>query len=242
MPVKIKKITECKNGCGDFIFEGSLEKATIHAADNPLLHPTTLIIVVRLHEDGKFSIVLINKAPKVLKLRKCEETDEIYYDCLGGHIEEEDFPSPPVEGVTLVDESTFRNGAKRELFEELLLGAKETSYTSELIFLHQIEYGPEPMPGGGINREISDVFIYVLPDYIRDVHEDLIMRDDYMVNNERIVWNFSVKEFSFDDLLKEYHNNPGIFMDGIGRILKYWNNNEITNDYLVDAINGSKKI
>jgi hypothetical protein len=238
MPIEIKK-TENSNG---LIFHGDYPKDIIHAAGKPLLHPTTLILVVRLLKNGQLSIIPINKAPKVLKLEKCATTNKVYYDCLGGHIETVDFSNPPIPGVTLVDECTFRNGARRELSEELLLCARERSYTSELIFLHQIEYGPAAMPGGGVNHEVSDVFIYVLPDYIQDVHDDLIMRDDYMVNDKQIVCKFSVSEFSFVNLLNEYRKNPGIFMDGIGRILDYWINNNITENDLINVINGYKHI
>ncbi|MDR2533389.1 MAG: hypothetical protein LBC81_01200 [Tannerellaceae bacterium] len=211
---------------------GYFDKAVIHAADKPLLHPTTLIIVVKLpkSKEGKPAIVLVNKAPKVLRLKKGEQTDRIYYDCLGGHLEREDVEDclhgkgcQPGDADIELTEDMFLIAAKRELSEELLL-ANNTPYGDKLFFFRQIEYGPADMPEGGRNHEISNVYIYVLPDNIQNVHSDMIMRDDYYRDGEggreHIVWDFAVKEFTVDELFEEYKLHPERFMDGISRIVK----------------------
>ncbi|MDR2497683.1 MAG: hypothetical protein LBD21_11220 [Tannerellaceae bacterium] len=224
------------------------EKSVIHAADNPLLHPTTLILVVKLSKGKKPSIILANKAPKVLRLPAGEKTDKIYYDCLGGHLEREDvracLGSKRADTYIDLTEDMFLVAARRELSEELLL-AHNAAYGDRLFFFRKLNYGPADMPEGGRNHEISNVYIYVLPDSVGDVHRDMILRDDYIRSGgdaepEKIVCDFAVREFSVKELFEEHRLHPERFMDGIARILKLWDDayalNEILGTCLNDAI------
>ena len=240
MPIAIERTM-----CGDKI-NGFLAKNVIHAADKPLLHPTTLILVVKppRGEAQNISIILVNKAPKVLRLQKGETADLVYYDCLGGHLELEDVQDvinldsadiDPNSGEIYLSPEMFLTAAKRELSEELVLQG-DVPYGDKLFFLSRIEYGPAAMPEGGVNHEISSIYIYVLPEEIRDIHRDMIMRDDYLLGSEHIVCDFSVTAFAIDDLLEEYGLHPERFMDGIGRILKHWNNADTFSALLTNCL------
>jgi 8-oxo-dGTP pyrophosphatase MutT (NUDIX family) len=213
MPVAIEE--DGKSPCG-YRIKGYLSKDKIHKADNPLLHPTTLILVVKKNASGEYSIILANKAPKVLRLEEEVETQEIFYDCLGGHLEEEDC-------LGVLDNDVFQKGAKRELSEELLIPA--ASEGNELILFTQIKYGPAKMPkDAGVNFELSNIYLYKLPDSVKDIHSDMIMRDDYNIpeTGKHVVRNFFVTEFTLDELLNKYSEHHELFMDGVGRIIDYW--------------------
>jgi hypothetical protein len=200
--------------------EGACSKADIHAAQKPLLHPTTLILVVKkpTDEHEQCTIVLGNKAPKILQLPEGAEINETYYDCAGGHLEEED-----LDGQSLVDESVFRRGAERELSEEFLIRGCAAD-SKRLTYLFQLEYGPAKMPGGGMNHEISNVYAYVLPDDVQDVQNEVTLQDDYTVKGKSDpIWcKFALRVFSFDEFLEEYSRCREQFMDGAGRIAQHF--------------------
>jgi hypothetical protein len=187
-----------------------------------------------LPKDGneQCTIVLGNKAAKVLRLPEGAKTDAVFYDCVGGHLEKED-----LDGHSLVDGSVFRRGAERELSEEFLIWGSQAD-GKRLIYLFQLEYGPARMPDGGMNHEISNVYAYVLPDDVQDVDSEVTLQDDYTLQDgSEPVWcRFATRMFSFDEFLEEYGSCHQRFMDGAGRIALYFITCGITHDYFLQKL------
>jgi len=213
MITHVRKVSE--NGKESLRVVGNYPKEVIHSKENSLLHATVLILVVRMpkQEGDECKFILCNKAPKVLKLPMDIETDQVFWDTAGGHCE--DFPAD-----TEFDDTMWLSTAKRELSEEVLVNGKPAVPSENFRPLCKIEYGPADMPDGGINHEISQVFVYEAED------GDVILQDDYKADGHGTVTRrFMTREFSLSQLLLEYGKSPQHFMDGIGRIIEYFISN-----------------
>lgn len=234
LPIGIKKI----QGGKSFEITGSYSKEEVHAKNNPLLHMTTLILPVKIPkgEGGQCSVVLANKAPRILKLEKNENTNEIFYDCAGGHIDKEDLGESSLMADTLFDNIVYQNGAVRELGEEILIYGRPAC-SDNLIPFRLIEYGPADMPEGGVNYEISMVYLLVCGK-VENVQRDLVIRDDCKSADGKVFTrNFALTEFTFDEFLEKYRNSPNLFLDGIGRIAKDLCDRGITSqDFLAEIV------
>jgi hypothetical protein len=210
-------------------------KKEIHATDKYKLHSTTLVLVATLI-DGVLYVVRCDKTPKMEKSYPLYDGYEFplspapHWDCPGGHLDKKDFPTGAFaeNGVLLVDEAVFRTGAEREISEEII-GADDKEFLNELMsnltFIKKILYGPEPLPDGGMNHEISGFFLLLLPNEM--MKENLIkLQDDCKVKNptsdeeETKDLRFYTEWVSFDSLIEEAEQNPGHFMDGLLRIVQ----------------------
>jgi 8-oxo-dGTP pyrophosphatase MutT (NUDIX family) len=213
---------------------GHFSKAEIHDPQEPKYHPAILVLPVTIGDDG-LRIFIGDKNPKVYRRRAQDllngdhlNTSDEFWDCCGGHVEEQDLS----KDKTVVDSDVFNHAARRELSEELIL--KGNAVDSEKLIgpLAIVEYGPATMPDAGINHEQSAVYTAVLPQ-----NAEVTLRDDYPDTlGEHVVANFVTRSISFDQLMEMYRTLPEHFMDGLGRICAYFDANDFTEERFIASI------
>jgi hypothetical protein len=219
---------------------GSFSKAEIHDPQEPKYHPTTLVLPVKIGDEG-LRLFIGDKNPKVYKRRAQDllngdhlNTSDEFWDCCGGHVEEQDLS----KDKTVVDSEAFNHAAWRELSEELVL--KGTAVEPEKLIgpLAIVEYGPATMPDAGVNHEQSAVYAALLPQ-----NAEVTLRDDYLDTlGEHVVANFVTRSVSFDQLMEMHHMLPEHFMDGLGRICAYFDANDFTEERLLASIKALDKV
>jgi len=239
MPIEVEK-TWSPDGSVRYRPIDYWSKEVVHDPDKPMLHPTVLILVAiaPTSPEKQCQIVLADKAPKLQRLPIGIDSNptNAAWDCCGGHLELNDvlnlarlkLVDPLTEcidyvfGNACIDKPEFEKACAREAAEEIVLTGKDAPSLDNLKFLLELpEYGPMPMPDGGVNHEVSYVYALVLPaDY--DWRSDLVLRDDYLDRDgKQVQRELRTRSFIYEELWYVNWTKPEYFCDGATRVVKY---------------------
>ena len=197
---------------------GFYSKSILHDEKHPIWHATVLILVAKRNEKKQWSFLITNKSIKNLTISG--NTNKLYFpmfDFLGGHTEWVDYECNNSEiciGEPIPAE-VYKAAAARELLEELRIKNFQLN-PSDLIEFLTLEYDGATYPIGW-NLENSILYLYVLPDNIKD--RDVLVRDVWVDTLGEVVKNtFSIK---FEPLQVLINEDDSMFMDGAKRFLDY---------------------
>jgi 8-oxo-dGTP pyrophosphatase MutT (NUDIX family) len=202
---------------------GFFTKNDLHDEDHPIPHETTLILVSKRGSDKNWRFLMANKASKLMTLTSdMSKVALLKWDFLGGHIEQIDGDGGELqEGVKIVigkqlPFEVHKNAAVRELKEELRIKGAQLN-PKNLVYFYVSQYDGPTYPIGR-NIEMTTVYLYILPDDIRD--NNLLVRDVWTDSlGETVKKEFPSRFMTWEELKELNNREETAFMDGAKRVL-----------------------
>ncbi|MDL2253672.1 hypothetical protein LJC49_06305 [Ruminococcaceae bacterium OttesenSCG-928-I18] len=219
-------------------------KSQSHDPDKKLLHPTIVLLCVRLFEDEPH-ILISNRGGMLWRgpfAAQPKPGDDVYDLAVGEHVElvdtglELDENNRPKKPATLT-ETHFLAALHRGALEELDVTFEGGRKMLEQIFSMQNLTSPAsgvktfatlpfsgPMPDGGFNNELTQAYIWQVPQQLAG---HLICRDTYRDSLGVLVPSreFPTKFMPFSECLERYkrqkESGEEIWLDGAGRVWEY---------------------
>ncbi|MCL2671836.1 MAG: hypothetical protein FWF10_07355 [Clostridiales bacterium] len=179
----------------------------------PIRHATCLILLTQPCDDGSLRFLCVDKARK----NGGGSGPLFLWDCAGAHLSVSDLSLPADKAIcTELAPKHFRNAALRDLTETLRI--PHTAIDADrLTYLFTTAY--KGASAYGINHEITDVFVYRLPEAAKNVK----LYDQYSDSlGETVKKQFRTKYFSYEELQTEHREKR--MMDGLSRIMDVFAN------------------